>query len=262
MTDDNNIHSKHVERWLLPAREAAEHLFTAINEKALVISKASGISNTLGFKYLIQHDWVEDVDDVAQLLEQRAAAVLNRLSRRSAREFKERVDRLNTAYTGYGSSGAPYIAHETIGVEAVDAEIYAVERAFRSKCGDHPAHEGFISSTGKPAMTIITVRIDAPDGSGRTKTYRYDTSKGRPQDYNTTSLDAFAGLPVIARRTDEQLREGLANVVCRAMYPLPLYRHSRTVALAWLTEMAKRNLLEFDAHENKPTLSFGWSEEG
>jgi hypothetical protein len=108
-------------------------------------------------------------------------------------------------------------------------------------------------------MTIITVKIAHVDGKGQ-KTYRYDTAKGEPDKWYTSSLDVLSGTPVIAKRTDQQLHAGLTTVVVRAMYPLPHNKHSRAVALAWITEMERRGILEFDQHEPRPTISFGWGD--
>lgn len=91
---------------------------------------------------------------------------------------------------------------------------------------------------------IITVKIERPHGPG-CKTYRYDTAKSRRGS-------------IVAGRTDAQLLEGLGDVVCRNMYPLPFTRHSRALALEWLTEMERRGLLELDPAEAKPTIRLTW----
>jgi hypothetical protein len=109
-------------------------------------------------------------------------------------------------------------------------------------------------------MSIIQVKIEHTDGRGW-KTYRYDTAKGQPEKCYANPLDAISGGSLIAQRTDQQLLDGLNDVVCRSMYPIPYNRWSRAVALAWLTEMERRGLLEFDAHEKQPTISFGLADE-
>jgi hypothetical protein len=107
------------------------------------------------------------------------------------------------------------------------------------------------------SSSIVVVKIDHPDGRGY-KSYRYDLSRGEPENYYGSALDSLGGGKVIAQKSDQDLRDGLDAVVCRSMYPLPFDRWSRAVALAWLTEMDRRGLVEFDADERLPTIRFGW----